>query len=389
MEIVSSKNFSLRSIFIHSWNSFYSEFKDRIRPDVLENVLKIILCRTGKLGFLLYRCSCGHSKKVPFTCKSRFCSSCGKIACDNWMSKVMSWSLPNMNYIHIVFTIPEQLRLFLIFNRKKGLDSLFFASKEALLQTFKEKFGCTPGLISVIHTFGSDIKWNPHVHIIITSGGLALDNKSWVWTSFIPYKKLRQAWKFCLLRSLRSWTKLQFSQKKYAAFDSLLESLSTIKWYVNVGKKLFSLAFTVHYIGRYAKRPVIAETRLLAFDGYSVSFSFQDKLAHRSSILSLSVFDFIGKLIRHIPNKHHRMIRYSGLFANRVKTHYLAVVKSLLNSEKNTLPSKPNSLSWRNRIHNFTGLDPLICPHCLLFMTLVNSYFVPSSFYLALFHSSA
>ena len=388
MEIVSSKSFSLRSIFIHSWDSFYSEYKHRIRPDVLENVIKIILCRTGKLGFLLYRCLCGYSKKVPFTCKSRFCSSCGKVACDNWMNKVMSWSLPNMQYIHIVFTIPEQLRLFFLLNRKKGLDSLFFASKEAILQTFDEKFNCIPGIISVIHTFGSDIKWNPHVHMIITSGGIALDNKSWIWTSFIPYKKLREAWKFCLFRSLRSWTKLQFSQKKYAAFDSLLDSLANIDWYVNVGKKLFSLAFTVQYIGRYAKRPVIAETRLLGFDGVSVSFSFQDKLAQKSSVLVLSVFDFIGKLIRHIPNKHHRMIRYSGIFANRVKTRYLTLVKSFMETEKKYSPTLKH-LSWRDRIHQFTGLDPLLCPQCLMFMTLIKSYFVPASFYLSLFDSSA
>ena len=82
------------------------------------------------------------------------------------MDKVLAWALPEMQYHHVVFTIPEQLRLFMIFFRKDGLDILFLASKNALLQLFNEKFNCTPGIISVIHTFGSDIKWNPHVHIV-------------------------------------------------------------------------------------------------------------------------------------------------------------------------------------------------------------------------------
>ena len=247
MEIVSSKNISLRDIFNSpAWPSFCDQHKDRIRPDVLENVKKILLCRTGELGFATYECECGHSSKVPFTCKSRFCSTCGKISCDNWMNKVISWSLPEMQYHHIVFTIPEQLRDFLILYRKEGLDSLFSAATKSLHQVFQERYHCTPGIISVIHTFGGDIKWNPHVHSIVTSGGLS-SKQSWIWLKFLPFDLLRHSWKYHLISSLRIWATSYFSNSQYKKFNAFLDSLYKKNWYINVGKKLVSLDFTIRY----------------------------------------------------------------------------------------------------------------------------------------------
>jgi hypothetical protein len=389
MEIVSGKTISLRDIFISSWAAFQAKYESRIRPVVLENINKILLCRTGQLGFASFACSCGYSKKVPFTCKSRFCSSCGKIACDKWMDKVISWSLPNMQYHHIVFTIPEQLRVFMILFRKIGLDALFTASKNAILQLFADKYGCTPGIISIIHTFGSDIKWNPHVHIIVTSGGLSSDKRSWVWANFIPFNFIRNSWKFHLIKGLRSLAKSHLSGLKYSQFKSLLSALYQKEWYVNVGHKLNSLAFTIRYIGRYSKRPVLAETRLLGFDGQNVSFSFKDKITNQLSVLSFPVFDFIGKLVRHIPDKHHRMIRYSGIFANRVKSTSLLIVKTLISSGKKYVNyTTTPSLSWRNRLIVFFGFDPLLCPRCLNVLTASYSFFLPRFYYSTLINHS-
>jgi hypothetical protein len=377
MEIVSGTSVSLCDIFrSQAWIDFLETYSHRIRPSVIENVNKVVCCGTGSLGFSLFSCHCGNSLSVPFTCKSRFCSRCGKVACDNWMKRVISWALPDMRYRHIVFTIPEELRLTLILNRKAGLDSLFIASKNTLIQVFHDKFDCVPGIISIVHTFGSDIKWNPHVHVIITSGGVSSDKKSWIWTDFIPYSLLRTAWKTHLINTLRRWAKSVHSPNEYFVFNQLLDKLFKKQWYVNIGKILESLTFTIQYIGRYAKRPVIAETRLLNFDGNFVSFSFKDKETQKQSVLSFSVSEFIGKLIRHIPDKHHRMIRYSGLFASRCKNTYLQLIHSLLSSGKQFLfiPPSPN-ISWRNSIFKFTGIDPLLCRKCLSVMTLSSMTF--------------
>ena len=381
MEVISGTNATLSDIFNHSWQSFFQENTHRIRDSVVDNVNKILQCGTGALGCSVFSCPCGQSRSVPFTCKSRFCSRCGKVACDNWMKKVISWSLPNMKYRHIVFTIPEELRLLMIFHRKDGIDSLFHSSKTALIDFFSDKFNCTPGIISIVHTFGSDIKWNPHVHVIITSGGISADKQSWIWNDFIPYAALREAWKKALIDCLRAWGKTTYSNGSHlSTFNDLLDSLAKKQWYVNVGKVLDSLEFTIQYIGRYAKRPVMAETRLTAFDGNLVSFSFKDKDTQKESVLSFPVFEFIGKLIRHIPDKHQRMIRYSGLFANRCKEAYLKLIHSLISSGKQFLFSfTDNSISWRQSISKFTGTDPLLCPRCLTVMSLTSLTFRSSS----------
>ena len=107
MEIVSGK-FSIKQIFLHNdnWLRFSNKYKALIRDDIHFNVEKIFTCKTEDLGFHKYICpSCGLTLKVPHTCKSRFCSSCGKIAVDNWVQNSLS-KFPDLNYQHIIFTLP-------------------------------------------------------------------------------------------------------------------------------------------------------------------------------------------------------------------------------------------------------------------------------------------
>ena len=142
MEIV--KGGLLYEIIDSKWETFKKLFNNRIRPVVHESIEKLKLCHDKKLGFATLECpKCKNNEKIPFTCKNRFCSSCGKVACDQWMNKVTSSALPDISYQHIVFTIPEELRNFLIINRK-SLNVLFKASSEALKYVYKEKYNCVP-----------------------------------------------------------------------------------------------------------------------------------------------------------------------------------------------------------------------------------------------------
>lgn len=213
-------------------------------------------------------------------------------------------------------------------HRKEGLDVLFFAAKQTLLDVWaKEKKG-VPGIIAVMHTFGGDLKWNPHMHCIVTCGGL--DEKRWRPMTFIPYERLKGVWKYHVVSGLREMGKKRWNGVAYTTFNRWLDFLYQKKWYVNVGERLDSLEFTIKYIGRYAKRPVMAETRLKSFDGETVEVSHKDKKLQREVMLRMPVGEFIGKLVRHIPEKHHRMIRYSGIFASRVKQEKLGLVWAAL-----------------------------------------------------------
>lgn len=247
---------------------------------------------------------------------------------------------------------------------------LFWAAKQTLLAVWAKDGKGAPGIIAVMHTFGKDLKWNPHVHCIVTCGGLA--GEQWKWMTFVSYKRLAVVWRYHVVDGLRQLGKKRWKGGEYTKFNRWLDLLYEKKWYVNVGKRLDSLEFTVKYIGRYAKRPVIAETRLKSFDGESVSFSYKDRELQTEVILTMPVLACIGKLVRHIPEKHHRMIRHSGLFASRVKQQMLGLVSAALGEgslpiHTPTCPSVAHRRrgkrvrSWRERVVDWSQKDPHQC----------------------------
>ena len=139
MEICTGDH-SIKQIFQHNgnWDAFRNKHFSLIRPAVIENVNKVLACKTEALGFHQYVCpECGESKKIPHTCKSRFCSSCGKIAVDNWVQTSIS-KFPDIQYRHIVFTLPEQLRMVCIMNRKLMLNALFKLAAYSIISWAKE-----------------------------------------------------------------------------------------------------------------------------------------------------------------------------------------------------------------------------------------------------------
>jgi hypothetical protein len=139
-----------------------------------------------------------------------------------------------------------------------------------------------------------------------------------------------------------------------------------------MGKKLDNAQFTTRYIGRYAKRPAMAESRIKDYDGSFVTFEYQDKKEGVYQTERLLVFDFFARLIRHIHDKHFRVIRYAGMFSARTKTRDTALVRRLLSQTTNK-SRKP--LSWRERRLRESGVDPLRCIFCGTTMVLIEVWF--------------
>jgi len=153
------------------------------------------------------------------------------------------------------------------------------------------------------------------------------------------------------------------------SFNKFLNTLYNQTWYVYIGRKLNSSKATIQYIGRYTKRPVIAEARITSYDGHFVEFFFEDHASNQKHTVKLTVERFIINLIRHIPDKHFRQIRYAGIFASRVRTTTLTLARKLLNQIKKL---SCNIRSWRDRTLMYSGRDPLACPFCDKIMTLTT-----------------
>lgn len=385
--------YRIAALFDAHWDELVRTTRHRIRAVVFETVRRIRACRTPALGCHLYECpKCQRIEVVPHSCKSRFCPTCGKHATDRWADRVLN-DLLDVPYHHVVLSVPADLRGVFAYNRPGSLSLLFRAATAALNQWARDVHGMRLGIVQVLHTFGSDLKWHPHLHLLITEGGLSLDGDRWVrpygdgW--LMAHGALKSMWRYHVIRALREAHragKLWFPENAsfladYPRFNALLRRLYQMTWYAHIGASLRDPGFTLRYIGRYTKRAVLAEYRITHYDPERgiVRFAFQDYAeGGKTSFKTLPVLAFLGRLIRHIPDKHFKTVRYAGIFATRWRDHYLAHARVALQQPPPREPESPpvSMLSWRER-RQAEGPDPLLCPSCRVPMEFVRLVFGP------------
>jgi hypothetical protein len=368
IKIKSDKSFKIKDIFADNWDAFL-ELGHPIRPAVLKNVDKIIKCGDPSMGHAIYHCDhCNSIKHVYFTCKSRFCNSCGSKYIQDRANSISS-KLINCKHRHIVFTIPMELRIFFIRNRKL-LNLLFEASSKTILswcfeQNKSENF--KPGFISTLHTFGRDLKWNPHIHMIITEG--ASGTKTiWKKISHFPFNMLRKKWQAILLNLLHKHLGNSFYKLKSFLFKNYSNG-----FYVFAKPNLDSKAHdAVKYIIRYTGRPVMAQSRILDYDGEFVTFYYDRHEDNERVTEKIHVFEFFKRLIIHIPDEQFKMIRYYGLYAKE----YTHSSKLYLMENFGRRELRKRYSHWRARLLLAFGVDPLCCS-CGNTMKLLD-IFLPS-----------
>ena len=382
MELIRGKKL-LKQIFVDHWQQFLTSHPN-LRPAILINVEKMLTCGTEARGFHLYQCpSCRLEKRVPHTCKSRFCPSCGVKQTDVWIERYTAL-FANSQYQHIVFNPPSEFRPYFGIGRTPYFNALYTTVNQTLKDWYQLK-GYLPGGMSVMHTFGRDCKFSPHIHVLMTVGGVNQSVNKWISCPYIPHEFLKSHFKQHFIANIQAcWTAQQMKkvpEKLLFLFTPsyqkrIISKLLFVIWYVNIGEKLSNASFTVRYIGRYTKRPAIAESRIKAYDGSSVTFVYHDHKAHDKETVTMPTHDFIGKLIRHIPDSHFRTIRYFGFYANRLRGKLLPTVFILLRHTE-TYDAIRKKLAilpswWRHQIERFTNQDPLLCSFCHIPLALVT-----------------
>ncbi|MEE0884800.1 MAG: transposase, partial [Faecalimonas sp.] len=336
------------------------------RKSVIENVDKMINCGDPSFGGAMYGCSsCGTFKFVPFRCHSRFCPTCGnKYSIDRTTS--MSFKIINVQHRHCVFTIDSELRHFFLEDRKL-LSLLFEAVQSVIMRLFHkdnkaEKF--TPGFILVLHTFGRDLKWNPHIHCLISEGGIG-NSGLWRAKTHFNYKFLRNAFRTALLNLMEKKLGTSFKSVKAKCYRDHKEG-----FYVYAKPNKCDPKAVIKYIGRYLGRPVIATSRIDNYDGENVTFHYNRHEDDQLVVETIPVMEFIDRLIQHIPEKHFKQIRYYGIYARKRendKKLNLAIAK-----EKRKIILSFNR--WRECILSSFGYDPLKCPCCGKTMRFLELY---------------
>lgn len=377
MEIVSG--IKLRDILLDNgnWWKFFIKNRALIRLSIIVNVLKVLTCRTSLLGWSLFQCrKCGKTTKCPHTCKSRFCSSCGKKATDNWIENSFR-TLPNTKWQHITLTIPSKLWDFFWVNRY--LMGKVPAIAANIIKTLAQKDGILPGIFLAIHTFGRDLKRNFHIHLSTTVGGLCLpDKNSYRQSAYYHHQTVKKMWRYRVINLLRNEFKngtLKLPPKlkhlkTYQAFCSWTAQFYSTDWVVELSKQSDNMKINVEYLGKYLKRPPIGETRIKSYDRKQVTYEYLDHYTDSKKLLSLPVHQFIARLVTHIPDKYFRNIRYYGFLANRIRGKLLPKVYDFLKMKK--LIHQKVYMSWRQMLLNIFKYDPIKCPICGITMNLVD-----------------
>ena len=351
------------------FTDYYEEIEYTLHPrkTEMENIDKMIHCGDPSFGGAMYGCPhCGNLKFVPFRCHSRFCPTCGnKYAMERTTS--MSFKLVNVTHRHCVFTIDKSLREFFLKDRSL-LDCLFHSANSVITRMFykmNKSKNFTPGFIMVLHTFGRDLKWNPHIHCLISEGGYS-DDGVWRNVKHFDYTFLRNTFRTALLDEMESKIGSSFKKVKAKCYREHQQG-----FYVYAKPNLCDPRIVVKYIGRYLGRPVIATSRIDKYDGEMVTFHYNRHEDEQYIEETIPAMEFIQRLIRHIPEKHFKMIRYGGIYARHREIDsklYRAISKS-----KHHIYHSFNQ--WRTAILSSFGYDPLVCPDCQHRMEFLELYF--------------
>ena len=358
-----------------AWYHYFQKHKDTLRPEVVETLSNILSCGSTLRGFSCYECptpNCGHSKKVAFTCHSRFCSKCGKKATENWITTQLNL-LPQCDWQHITFTMPREFWRF--FKEHWELLSLLIACAAKIIIKLVLNKGITPGIFAALHSFGRDLKLNPHIHLSTTRGGL--NQKGLFASCYFKKKVVMRMWRYQVIKLLKTAYQkgILVLPESLAAlcpdltrFSVWLNRRLNKPWIVHIAKPTPNPRSAINYLGRYVRRPPICHSRLRHYDGNQVVFNFLNHKTNKHQNFYCSTEEFIRRLTQHIPKKHFRMLRYYGFLANRVRKELLPLVRTLLGQEPHP---KTYNLKYAELMQKTFGIDPKECILCHSKMNLV------------------
>lgn len=342
-----------------------------LRPNQYKAMRDITNCRTSVLGGHTDVCDeCGFTRISYNSCRNRHCPKCQTLTKEKWIEN-RRYDLLNVGYFHVVFTLPEELNPIVYQNQETVYNILFKAISQTLIELAADKkyLGAKIGITAILHTWGQNLHFHPHIHCVVPGGGLNACNQ-WVNSRkdfFIPVKVLSRKFRGKFLYFLRQ-AKLSFhgSVAVYAnpqLFNNFTLSLARKDWVVYCKPPFGNAAKVIDYLGRYTHRVAISNHRILKLEYDMVTFKWRDyRDGNKQKVMSLSVNEFIRRFLMHILPRGFTKIRHFGLLSPRTKTLKLKLCKMLTNSPLTEKPSL--KLPALVLLKKLTGIDYSACPRC-------------------------
>ena len=355
---------TFKRIFREHWEGF-KEANPRYAGNYYDGVIgKMLGCGDAANGFMAYRClHCGELKRVPFSCKSSFCLSCAKVYTEQWVEYINKALFRGMKYRHLVLTIPEELRKW-FWEDARLLGQLMKAGHAFYedVVSYWVKETVEVGSVVVLQTAGRSGSYNPHVHIICTSGGMY--EGKWKGFGYIDYHIMHRKWQYHLLRMLREEVK---TSSMAEAVDRCWEKYPKgFVAYIEKGEVPEGGRGLAYYLAKYVASPPISLRRILSYDGQKVTYWYNDHMTGRMAEEELDAKGFIARMVQHILPKGFQRVRYYGLHAtcraSKVRDGLLTLLESRGKESRDTYTVTGNG--YRNRVKKSFGVDPLVCGRC-------------------------
>ena len=335
-------------------------------------------CRTAALGGHKDQCDhCGHLEISYNSCRNRHCPKCQTLRKERWIEARGEDLLP-IQYFHVVFTLPAELNRLVSMNRKVMYDLLFQSVSGTLMELANDPkhLGARIGIIGILHTWGQNLMDHPHLHCIVTGGGLSADGGRWVSCRkgfFIPVRVLSALFRGKFLGLLKKCFRsdvLAFPGsirhlKQPGDFETFRRLLYQKRWVVYCKPPFDGPKGVLRYLGRYTHRIAISNHRVLDNRDGKVSFLWRDYAnGSRKKTMTLQADEFIRRFLLHILPERFVRIRHFGLLANRRRKDNIARCSEYLGTGKTATKEKIKPETWPEQLLRLCGIDVTTCPVC-------------------------
>lgn len=327
-------------------------------------------CHTAALGMHHYQCDdpgCHHIHQQYHSCGNRHCPNCGGLKKEQWIENLTAQLFPTA-YYHVVFTLPHEFHALILGNRKAMFNLLFESASATLLQlgSDPQHLGATIGITSILHTWGQDLCFHPHLHCIVSGGGI--QGRSWVAAKrannkfLFPVDALKPVYKGIFLKKLRQLLSAGLLQTEGIPVEKQIKKAGFKKWNVYAKSPFGSVATVVEYLGRYTHKVAITQHRILAITEHSVVFKYKDyNDGNKTKTMPLSIAEFLRRFELHFLPKGYVKIRHYGFLQNHGKIARLNAVRKTMELEP--LPPKINVPVAVRMLEQY-GHDIAQCPKC-------------------------
>jgi len=345
-------------IFRAQGKNFIDRHHDRMRFQQLKAMHAIVRCRTAALGGHIDSClRCGKDWGISFnSCRNRHCPKCQAQARQRWIA-ARERELLATSYFHVVFSLPHELSDLIRQNEVELYNLLFRVVAETLIEVAAnpKHLGADIGFFGILHTWGQNLLFHPHIHCVVPAGGLAPGRTRWIGGSdrfFLPLKVLQIVFRGKFVEGLKD----AFAQQRLClagpiqhlnrpnCFAAFVRKLHRHKWVVYVKPPFGGPEQVLRYLGRYTHRVAISNHRLLAFDGDNVTFRWRD-YAHGNvqRTMTVSAEEFIRRFLLHVLPKSFVRIRHFGFMANYQRSTSFELCRRLLEMAPDLPPLETGS----------------------------------------------